>query len=71
MTLARATDERGRELLSRRGKKGGEPLLSESEIYRSDTAHYDFNLKVPRDARKLNLEFVLHRTRTAEFLAKP
>jgi hypothetical protein len=67
LTLVRATDDRGRMVLPASLYRRGEP----SQIYLPWQRDYDFHLKVPPDARKLNLTFAVHRTRTFEFKVKP
>jgi hypothetical protein len=56
VTFVRATDEQGREL---------SPRLNDE--YRG---RYSFGLHGPSPAKKLNLTFAIHRSRSVEFLAK-
>ena len=75
ITLAGATDERGRSLMpARRGPPELGSLGSYSQIQRPlvlQPGQYDFDLKIPRNAKRLNLRFVFHRTHAVQFLATP
>ena len=57
MTLAKVTDEQGRDLQSWGANGGG--------------GNYVFQLQDVRDAKTLNITLALHKSRFVEFTAKP
>jgi hypothetical protein len=69
MTLARVTDERGRDIGPAR--RGFPTLDGYSQTLSPGTGNYDFKLGIPTGVKGVNLTFAFHRTRTAQFLVKP
>lgn len=73
VTLARVTDDRGRDLTPLRNGSGPTESRSVSDICDAADVEKDltFDLRIPSQSKRLNFTFLAHRTRRVEFLASP
>ncbi len=68
LDLLRVVDDRGQRVVVSGGMPGGFPALASASTRISTR---NFGLRIPPEAKTLDLEFALYRSRMVEFLAKP